>query len=447
MSPLAAIAAFRRRVRWSAFTAGALQALLVTAVIAVVALLVVRFSGAHLAPTWWWVLLVVPIVGWGIVIARREVMGPRAAAAHLDQRLGLDGLLMCAGENQQLDGPWRSQVDNRLLALPSVMPRLRWGRLLPMPLLAAGLATLTACLPPPPEPRQRRQLPTYQAEVGRLGGELRSLFERGHVPEEVEQELQQKLRELERKVATGEMPEWRDFDELDQRITREQLLQLASETRGQGPGSAASGESKPRSIESLAVAAKALARLGLLDKLPAMHNSALQSVRRPDGTFELGELPFDPADFEALAQAFGDALQGMDFGDLDPAALGLDAAALGDLEALVAGLGREGFGNGGQPGDGPGRGGVNRGPGHAALALSESFEGAAGATMPLPPGKGLPRDWVPVGSERIAPVVAPTTNQGAGAAGAAGTGGATWQLEYAPRHRAVLKRFFGKDGK
>jgi len=94
-----------------------------------------------------------------------------------------------------------------------------------------------------------------------------------------------------------------------------------------------------------------------------------------------------------------------------------------------------------------GRGGVNRGPGHAALSFTESAPGSADKVMPLPPGRGLPRDWVPVGSERIAPVVQPVTNQGAGSAGAAGTGGASWQLEYAPRHRAVLRRFFGEEGK
>ena len=379
-----------------------------------------------------------PVLVWGAIRARARAMDPIAAAAHLDRRLGLDGLLLCAGEQQQLDGRFRARLEHKLAGLPAVMPQLRWGRLLPLPLLALGLAALTALLPPPPEPVRPRQLPAFAAEVGRLDAELRDLFDRGNVPEEIEQELERKLDDLRSQVEAGQMPEWRDFDELDQRITREQLMQLANEGNGRAAGADDGGAAAGRSLESLAALAGQLARLGLLDELSPQLKAALQSVRQADGSFALDQLSFDAAEVQALAEAFGDAL-----GDFDLAQLGLDGEALEDLRQLIEGLGA-GVPGGGQIG---GRGGLDRGPGHAALQLTESAAGGADAALPLPPGRGLPEHWVPLGSERIEPVVAPVRSQAAGRAGSTGSGGATWQLEYAPRHRAVLKRFFGKEGR
>jgi hypothetical protein len=53
---------------------------------------------------------------------------------------------------------------------------------------------------------------------------------------------------------------------------------------------------------------------------------------------------------------------------------------------------------------------------------------------------------VPVGERRTTPDVAPQTNAGAGGAGATGRGGPAWQLQLAPRHRAVVQRFFQAGG-
>jgi hypothetical protein len=39
------------------------------------------------------------------------------------------------------------------------------------------------------------------------------------VPDEIAGELEQKLADLQRRVDGGLLPEWREFDELDQRIT------------------------------------------------------------------------------------------------------------------------------------------------------------------------------------------------------------------------------------
>ncbi|MCR9248247.1 MAG: hypothetical protein NXI31_24730 [bacterium] len=444
----AAIVTFRRRVATGAFVAGLLQGLLVVAIGFAVTLVGVRLCGGYLAPSWWWATLVLPVGLTGWWRASRARMPEAAAVAHLDRRLELNGLLL-VGATAELEPTWLGRVERGLAGLPAALPRPRWRRLLPWPLAAAVLATLTAFLPAPPTVGPRTPLPTFQAEIGRIGGELRDLFERGHVPEPVERELRERLDELEQQVGNGEVPEWRDIDELDQRISREQMMQLAAAAEERAAASGAEGSSSARSPEALAAAAKMLADLGMLDNLPAQFAAALRAVQNADGSFDLDKLPFDPAELEALGRAFADA-----FGEFDPARLGLDQGQLADLRELAErfrrgnGSGNGGAGQGQGQGQGPGqgaggRGGVNRGPGHTALAMTGDSQGGADQALPLPPGRGLPKDWIPVRSERITPIVAPTTSGGAGRAGAAGRGGATWQLDYAPRHRAVLRRFFG----
>ena len=64
--------------------------------------------------------------------------------------------------------------------------------------------------------------------------------------------------------------------------------------------------------------------------------------------------------------------------------------------------------------------------------------------MPLPPGQAAPDEWVPISSRRTVPEVDPQAATGGGSAGDGGVGGASWQLRVAPRHRAVVRRFFGR---
>ncbi|MBX3464722.1 MAG: hypothetical protein KF830_16250 [Planctomycetes bacterium] len=87
--------------------------------------------------------------------------------------------------------------------------------------------------------------------------------------------------------------------------------------------------------------------------------------------------------------------------------------------------------------------------------MTEAAAGDAGGVLPLPPGQPLPGEWVPVGSRRSEAEAGPAPNLGAGGEGAAGAGGVTWRLGLAPRHRAVVRRYFaggaapadGKEGR
>ena len=125
---------------------------------------------------------------------------------------------------------------------------------------------------------------------------------------------------------------------------------------------------------------------------------------------------------------------------------------LADLKKVLAAAqagkgGRNGRGQGAGEGDGEGesgagKGGVGRGPGYAALNLTEDAGGLAETSLALPPGAAAPEQWVPIDERLTTPDVAPQTNTAAGSAGAEGRGGAAWQMQLAPRHRAVGQRFF-----
>ena len=450
-TPAAATLLFRRRAVVGAFVGGLLQGLTAVGVVGAVTLLVVRLGGGYLAPHPSWGLAVLPALLWAVHRARVGALTLAAARAHLDERLGLHGLLLTAGEGT-LDPIWNAQLTAALQRLPVMLPRVRWRQLLPAPLLAAAFAAIVALLPPPPSVLTPQQSPALRAELETLAATVRDLFERGQLPEEVKQELQQKLAELQRKVDAGEVPEWRDLDQLDQRLEREQLLQAAREpgARPGDGGNAASGErSEAPTPGQLAAAAKALVDSGLLDRLPGELRSALQKAQRPDGSFDPEALPQDAKSLAKLAEAMAGAAG--KFGEAELGS-GLDAGKLADLQAVLEQFGHgqaqqpqpggQGQGQGEGEGELGGRGGVDRGPGHSVLSMTEDAQGGADNVLPLPPGRALPGDWVPLGSAKSEPTVQPESNQQAGGAGDRGAGGASWQLDLAPRHRAVLRRFF-----
>lgn len=455
VSPAAAVATFRRRVAGASFLGGMGKALLVVAVVTAVAQLGARCLGHHLAPDPTWALLLLPIIASGAWRMRRERLLVAVAAGHLDRRLGLRGLLLCADEAVPLEPAWQTRLDERLALLPSVLPRLRWRQLFTLPLVAVLLATGIALLPPPAPKKRLLQLSALAAEVDRLAALTRDLFGRGEVPLETRQELETKLAELQKKLAAGEPPDWRDVDQLEQRLQREQLLQAVTEPRGKNgapaTGETRSTESPPATPAEVAKAASALAAAGHLDELPPELQAALRGAQRADGTFDPTALPQDMEALRQLAEAMAAAAGKLADGTLaDP----LEPGQLADLRELLERFGPgegampggtgagEGEGEGQGEGEGLGRGGVGRGPGHAALALTEDAQGGADAAMALPPGHAVPTDWVPVGTRRSEPVANPEVSTAPGNAGSSGAGGAAWQLQLAPRHRTIVQRFF-----
>ncbi|MBL8751473.1 MAG: hypothetical protein JNK78_20120 [Planctomycetes bacterium] len=452
VTPAAAVLAFVRRTFVGAFVAGTARAVLAIALVAASVPIAVRIAGGHLAPTVWWLLAAVPALGHGVWCARRERVSAATAALHLDRRLGLRGLLLCANEGIELDPAFRGEVRDRLLDLPAVLPRLQWKRILPWPLAALLLFAGVASVPPPAPPGAPLHRTAVAAELERLAEKLRSVLERGLVPEEQKQDLERRVEELKQRLADGDVPDWRDLDQLDQRVDREALLQAAAADRRDGDPAAGRAPTKSElTPEKVAAAAAALDAAGLLDALPPDARAMLEAMRGEKG-FDPSALGIDPAAMQKLAEAMAQAKA---TGRFDPAQLdaALSPEQLADLQAVLdshpgalpgsaggPGVAMEGEGS---PGDLPGRGAPTRGPGHAALQMTEDAAGGAADVLPLPPGAATPSEWVPVGARVAEPVVDPARNDARGSAGAEGTGGASWQLQLAPRHRAVVRRFFG----
>lgn len=451
----AAVAAFRRRTAWGSFVGGGLRGLTAVAVAGALAQLGARLLGGYLVPQPAWALAAVPVVAAGTWAARRERLTPDVAAAHLDRRLGAAGLVL-ASRAAALDASFGDRLDAALAALPQALPRPRWSRLLPLPVTAAALAAGIALLAPPPPPVPPLPQVAATAELERLAEQLAELRRRGEVPAAVQQELQRALHDLEQRNAAGKLPDWRELDALGERLARERVLQdLARAAGDRSPGGAPSAA-------DLAAVAQTLAQSGLLDRLPQQLAGRLAEAMRADGSIAAELLPQDPAQLAALADALAEFAARLGSADAGALGAGLDPARLAALRETLAQLGGDagggagagqarlqgaggGSGAGSGQADGGGGGGVSRGPGAAALALTEDAQGAAANALPLPKG-AVPDQWVPVGESLQQPRVDPQANTAPGGAATNGQVGASWQLELAPHHREVVRRFFDGAG-
>lgn len=468
-SPRSAIAAFARRSSLGAFVGGALLAGLPLGVLATGTLVALRLAGVVVAPHPLWALAVVPLLLAGLYRWRRDRLPFAVAAQHLDRRLEAGGLLLTAAEGVPLPDGWTTTLQQRLRDCAAVRPTVRWGELLPRPLAALGLAVVVAFWPSEVARPGMPQSFAGLAALERLDTQLQELL-RGEVPAEVAGELRDKLQQLQQQLQQGGPPDWRELDELAQRLGREGLLAAA---RRMGEGGQRGGAGTAAAAKELAEAAAAmLGDAALREGLPAGLAAMLEQAVRPGGLLDPQQLLRDPAALRALAEALGGAAQRFQ-GEGGTSRLGVEQLArlqqlvgrAGELgkhlmvrngeparggDANVAGgagasgaSGSSGAGAGGQSGEaGAGQGGLGRGPGFAALRLTDDAEGGADSAMVLPPGAAVPSDWVPIAENRSEPEVAPVRNDGAGGAGSAGIGGASWQLQLAPRHRAVVQRFF-----
>lgn len=432
------LGSFRRRLARASFAGGFVDATAGLAIVAAIVALTLRLSGQDAAakvlatPRWQWSGALLLPLAWGLWRMRRQALPAGLQAAHLDQRLGLGGLLLSAQETA--DQTWRDEVDARVRASAATLPALRWRALLGRMLAPLALFAATCLLPEAAIISKPTNRPIAQA-LADLQTELALEQQVDVLPEEKVAELMARAKQLEQSLAAGKEVSWGDVDALEARLAHEKLaqqdalqktaealraLQEARRNPGaQSPtGSAAEQESRMQELLQHAAAA------GLLGKLPPNID--------PSRAAHAG----DAEAFEKLAEALAEtaleqvqAMRGSE-GELD------DLAEL--LDQLGEGEGAPGVG------EGLGRGGVDRGPGHATLELNENFGGDTSAleAKKLPPGRVLPQDWEVMQTSRTDPEVAPQRNQGAGAGAAQGTGEAAWRRRLAPRHREVVHEFF-----
>jgi hypothetical protein len=95
----------------------------------------------------------------------------------------------------------------------------------------------------------------------------------------------------------------------------------------------------------------------------------------------------------------------------------------------------------------PGRGGVTRGRGDAELGLLGRTEPLTEemTAKRLPPSARLSKEWTSIGVRRGEPKADAVREEATGASGDEGAGEAAWTRRLAPRHRAVVRRFFSEE--
>ncbi len=444
-----AVAAFVRRTAVGGFVQGASAATFGLAMLAAVAVLAIRLCGGTVVPALWWAVLAVPIVGAGVWRALRVRVSPAVAACHLDRRLQLDGLLVSAWEGIELDAGWQRLLSERLAGARAALPTVQWGSLVPRAATASAVAALLVLWPV-----NGRALPTvvpgaFAAAVATQQQRLQDVFSMGLVPTAMLAELAAKLAALAMSALPDDPSAWRELDSFVEQLGREQLLASLDPTRAGGDpaGEAGRKDAIERGVEML--------RTFVDDpQLPAMARSLLEQA-----LLQVGEQPqallADPQRLRQIVEQVAGVAKML---GLDASALGLAGADMARAQTMAKSLRELASAQGGDsargdarsngstlPGESGGAGSTaERSVGHTALRLTDPVGGRATKDFVLPEGRPVPREWLPVGVQAIDPQVAPTASGptvGGSAVGAT-NGGASWQLQVAPRHRASVQRFF-----
>ncbi|MBA3313047.1 MAG: hypothetical protein M3552_01305 [Planctomycetota bacterium] len=422
------------------------------------AVLAAKLFGPQFWPGVLWLgLLTIPMFAALAWRTSRRAPSDRETIALLDKRLGAGGLFMTLAERP--DALWQQRLPGKE-AWSAVLPRFRPTRFLKAiavpALFAIGAGFIPAREVPPPGPRVTVGSSAAQelAEAFELLEKADALDE--ETKESLKQELDQLAQDAEEKPLTHE--KWETVDALRERL--QSGLDVAELTVSKGRNAAASlaagltgGEAlslerTEQLSQDLAEALETLRKNGALKSSTSEEFSRLPSELQQllkSGQFKL---PSDPAERQ---QALSN-LQKL----LESEAKRL-AEARSKCQNCLAGQCRDGqcFGKG--PGQNspiarseiPGKGGITRGRGDAEMSYGdESDEQAAKfKETVLPPGfLDRPSDS-PVGVSASAPTVepeAPSSRNAARETGSA-TGKATWDRPLRPRHREVVRGYFGDE--
>ena len=420
------------------------------------------------AAAWWWgapgLLAVVAGAAWW---ARRGTPGSAAVAALLDRRRELGGLAMSAAAPGF--APWSGAVAT------ATAPAVRWrgGRawaalgLAAVFLVGAVLAPLPRAVAEGPSLHVQRQLDGLREQVAVLEDEAVIEAERADALRDDAERV------AERAQADDPVRTWEALDHL-----AAELAQHGAEAQDAALRQAADAAAAAALAEALDPAGLDAAG-GLSDE---QLNGALDALAELSAAALNGELP--------------PMLAGM---DTEAFTAGLDAETLEALGELMEGRGEElaammaalqeaGLGEGQEPGQtgepialdpdalaeflsqceggacdggaiavavragaGSGRGGINRGPGHAEMTWKNpaSREGASFDPAVLPPSAVRdPKQSRRLGISQTAPQTAGAgdgASAGGGLTGVASDGGAAANIVVVPRHRGAVRRYFERS--
>ena len=449
--PVRPVARLRRRLFLGEFlheAAGWLAGFLILFGLAVLA---VKLFAPQLWPyALWGALGIIPTLGVAYWRSLRRMPTDRETLAVLDSRLNAGGLLMTLAERP--DAAWEERLPGPESLWASVLPRVRpvrFAKAVAVPaLFAVGAGFIPARVPPPPAPKV-----TVGTDAAKKLAETFALLEEADaLDEEKKEELRAELDKLaaESQEAPLTHEKWETVDALRERLTAGLDATDMAVSQGMaaaGALAAAMAGGQPLSAERSAQlqadieeALETLRKNGALPKAGAAGSSGLSSdLQRlmKNGQFGL------PSDAAARKQALDDLQKYLD----------AEAKKLSECRGKCQGsLCKGGNCQGTQPGGNrPGRGGITRGRGDAEMSYGDESDDQAikFKETVLPPGLlDQPTDNV-VGMTASAPQVDPTGPEARTTARDAGptTGQTTWDRPLRPRHREVVRGYFGDGAK
>jgi hypothetical protein len=419
------------------------------------------------SPGWWWGAagLAVVVAAAGVVAWRRRPTVERAVAL-LDRENRFGGLLMAS----QAEGwtPWAARTAEARL------PRLRWrGGPSFGALAAAAVFTLACLLVPMPGPAGAQAAMDVSRSVAQLQQQVEVLEDENLLESPEADRVREALDRIEQD-AKGEAPSktWEALDHLADRVEQaaDESVELAERRMTESSAAAALAEALKQGGDTLDPAQRGAAMSALSELTQrALGEPTLDGMQLPEGLAEaLGEAGLDASSLspelleqlaemmqgreaelqemmEALAEAGLCENPGSGSGELveiDPSELldWLAEAGNGECEAaavlkVCAGVGR---------------GGINRGPGHAEMVWGDpsSKENVSFDPEVLPPARLKEmRDAQMIGTSRGTPQ---PEDDATGSAGGALTntragGGSAAVTTVLPRHRGTVQRYFERD--
>jgi hypothetical protein len=334
-SPAAAVRRFRRRAAVGLALAGFADAFAVTALLLAGVVLALRALAPDVRPAAWWAVAIGVPVAVGIWRSRRRLPSTATCAAHVDQRLALDGFLLATGAPGA--EAWLPALRERLGDGSDPGPRLRWSRLALRTLPAAAVLAVTLALPAPEVSAAASIDPSVEASLRRLEERLARLDEKGVLREETKRDVEHRIERLREAGARGEPTPWSDVDVLAERLRHEAEARTAALENARGAlEQALAAAGTPSAAETMAKALDAARDAGLLDTLPPELARRLEAagVDLSTAGATLSGAGLDAETMKALAEALaGQAEAGLEGLAASGALTAADAEALDRLLA------------------------------------------------------------------------------------------------------------------
>ncbi|MGE3316674.1 MAG: hypothetical protein AB7O26_16275 [Planctomycetaceae bacterium] len=414
--------------------------------------LLVKLLSPELWPQVLWIgLAAIPVTIAAWSISRRSPYSRTESIAMIDRKLDAGGLLMTLSEKPDEEWAERLPVES---AWKNVLPKLRPVRVARFLLLPLAFAA-AACLIPPREARTELVRPNVvgREAADQLGESLKLLEEANVLEEKDEKELREAIEKL--AIETENTPltheKWETVDALREKLRMRadsaSLVVAQGESAAAALSAAMEQDGEPLSSERMERleqdVLEALKKLSAGGQLPGQSTELGKKLSKLASTGKL-QLSKDSAERKKTLGELKDFLQkeskklGECRSQCCGSCSGEGCKVCKDGFCLTPGSNQSGL---------PGRGGVTRGRADAELNFGEESDDANTKfkELALPPGF-LDDPQNDIKAVTMAP---PEVNPAESAPRAAlrpddpATGKETWNRPLRPRHRAVVRNYFG----